>query len=168
MKLPRICKCLLIAHLIFLYGLTFTVQAIDWDSEKFLSLDEVEKLLKKGLVKGKCGTVFRGTKVEEFDIELISIERNIMPHWDVIWAKGKGGSFDETGVASGMSGSPCFIEGKLFGALSLGHPWQKKSDIFGITPIDSMIGVTKWGMKPKMCYSGGTSTFFEILDQLVD
>ena len=129
MKLSRILRCLLAAHLIFLFGLISTVQAINWDNEKFMSLDEIEKLMAKGSVKGKCKTVFRGTDVEEFELEIISIERNMMPNWDVIWAKGKGGSFDETGIAGGMSGSPCYIGEKLFGALSLGYYWQKKGDI---------------------------------------
>lgn len=160
MKLSRILKDILVVHLIFLFGLTFTVQAINWDNEKFMSLDEIEKLMAKGSVKGKCKTVFRGTKVEEFDIEIVSIERNMMPNWDVIWVKGSGGSFDETGIAGGMSGSPCYIDGRLFGAVSLGYTWQKKGDILGVTPIESMIAVTEWGMKPKVAHSGGISPSF--------
>ena len=160
MKLPRILKDLLVAGMIFLFGLTFTVQAINWDNEKFMSLDGIEKRLAKERVKGKCKTVFKGTEVEEFDIEVLSIERNAMPNWDVIWVKGKGGSFDETGIAGGMSGSPCYIDGKLFGAVSLGFFWQKKGDILGVTPIEEMIKVTEWGMTPKVSYSGGLSPSF--------
>lgn len=138
------------------------MQAIEWDSKKFMSLDEIDKRLTEGPVKGTCKTVFRGAKVEKFELEIISIEKNARTNWDVIWARGKGGSFDETGVAGGMSGSPCYIDGRLFGALSLGFYWQKEGDIFGITPIELMIKVTKWGMKPKVSYNGGISPSFGI------
>ena len=139
--------------------LTILAQAIEWDSSKFMALDE----LKQGM-QGKVKTVFSGTKVEEFNFEVISIEKNWQPQWDVIWARGWGGSFDETGIAGGMSGSPAYINGRLIGAISLGYPNQKKGDIFGITPIESMLNVTKRGMKPNPNYysSGGFMPSFGI------
>lgn len=131
--------------------------AIEWDDSKFMRLDEV----KVGM-RGKGKTVFSGTTVEEFDIEVISIQRNFYPQWDVIWARGSGKNFGYTGVAGGMSGSPCYINGRLIGALSLGYSFQKYGDMFGITPIEQMIQVTKRSMTPKIAYSGGTNNSFEI------
>jgi hypothetical protein len=141
--------------IILLLCMTMLTQAIEWDNSKFMALDEV----KQGM-QGKVKTVFSGTKVEEFNFEVISIEKNYWPQFDVIWARGWGGSFDETGIASGMSGSPAYINGRLIGAISLGYPYQKKGDFFGITSIESMLNVAQRGMKPNLNYyssSGGFS-----------
>ena len=135
---------------LFIIFLAVQTHAIEWDNSKFMPLSEV----KPGM-KGICKTVFSGTKVEEFNIEIISIEKNYAPQWDVIWTKGSGGSFAETGIAGGMSGSPVYINGRLIGAISLGSYFQKKGDIFGVTPVGSMINVTKRGMEPNLSYSGG-------------
>jgi len=136
---------------------TILAQAIEWDNSKFMALDEI----KQGM-RGKIKTVFSGTEVEEFNFEVLSIEKNFQPQWDVIWVRGWGGSFDETGIAGGMSGSPAYINGRLIGALSLGSYNQKKGDFFGITPIESMLNVTKRGMQPNPNYysSGGFTPFF--------
>ncbi len=124
-------------------------QAIEWDNSKFMALDEI----KPGM-KGKVKTVFSGTKVEEFNFEVLSIEKNAMPQFDFIWVRGWGGTFDKTGVAAGMSGSPGYINGRLVGALSYTYTWQKKGDIFAITPIEYMVNVTKRGMTPNLSYVG--------------
>ena len=124
-------------------------QAIEWDNSKFMALDEI----KLGM-KGKVKTVFSGTEVEEFNFEVLSIEKNAMPQFDFIWARGWGGTFDKTGVAGGMSGSPAYINGRLVGALSYTYTWQKKGDIFAITPIEYMVNVTKRGMSPNLSYTG--------------
>ncbi|MFQ6044212.1 MAG: hypothetical protein ACE5PV_25440, partial [Candidatus Poribacteria bacterium] len=129
-------------------------QAIEWDNSKFMALDDI----KPGM-RGKVKTVFSGNKIEEFNMEVIDIQKNAFPQWDVIWAKGWGGTFDETGVANGMSGSPVYINGRLIGALSLGAYNQKKGDLFGITPIELMLKVTQRGMTPKLSYSGGSGEF---------
>jgi len=138
--------------IILLLCMTMLAQAIEWDNSKFMALDEI-----KPGIQGKIKTVFSGTKVEEFNFEVISIEKNFEPQWDVIWARGWGGLFDETGIAGGMSGSPAYINGRLIGAISLGAYDQKKGDFFGITPIESMLNVARRGMKPNPNYysSGG-------------
>ena len=133
--------------IILLLCMTMLTQAIEWDNSKFMALDEV----KQGM-QGTIKTVFSGTTVEEFNFEVLSIEKNFEPQWDVIWARGWGGSFDETGIAGGMSGSPAYINGRLIGAISLGADNQKKGDIFGITPIELMLNVAKRGMKPNLNY----------------
>jgi len=130
--------------------LAVQTHAIEWDNSKFMPLSEV----KPGM-KGICKTVFSGTKVEEFNIEVISIEKNASPQVDIIWVRGSGGSFDETGIALGMSGSPAYVNGRLIGACAWTYAYQKKGDIFGVTPIESMINVTQRGMKPKLSYGGG-------------
>jgi hypothetical protein len=133
---------------ILLLCISIPASAIEWDDSKFMALDDIQPGM-----RGKIRTVFSGTEVEEFNMEVISIERNYAPQWDVIWARCWGGTFDETGVAGGMSGSPTYINGRLIGAVSLGAYNQKKGDILGITPIESMIRVTQRGMTPNPSYS---------------
>ena len=129
----------------------FCTQAqIAWDSSKFMPLDQV-----KIGAKGIGHTVFQGTVVEPFDFVVVSIERDYVPGWHVIWAKGLSDNFKETGVAGGMSGSPCYIDGKLVGALSLGFYYQREhANLFGITSIELMIKATQRGMRPNLEYAG--------------
>ena len=108
-------------------------------------------------MKGEAYTVFSGTTVEKFAFEVVSIKYNFLPQWHVIWVEASGDSFEKTGVAGGMSGSPGYINGRLIGALSLGYFFQREdSNLVGFTPIESMIEVTQRGMQPNLSYFGGS------------
>lgn len=121
-----------------------------WDAAKFMPLSEV----KIGM-KGTGYTVFSGITVEEFDFEVVSIEHDFYPEWDVVWCKGLSDNFKRTGVAGGMSGSPCYIDGRLMGALSLGHFNQREhANLFGVTPFQLMLKVAARGMQPNLGYEG--------------
>ena len=123
---------------------------IKWDSTKFMPLSEV----KTGMM-GEAYTVFSGTTVEKFDFEVVSIQHDFAPQWDVIWVEASGKNFERTGGAGGMSGSPGYINGRLMGALSLAYFHQRENaNIVGFTPIESMIDVTHRGMKPNLSYRG--------------
>jgi hypothetical protein len=89
-------------------------------------------------MKGQGRTVFLGAKIERFDFEVLGIQRNATPGRSVIWVKAEGGPLAETGILQGMSGSPCYIDGKLIGAIALG-PVGEKQAIGGITPIGEML-----------------------------
>jgi hypothetical protein len=69
-------------------------------------------------MKGYGKTVFHGGKIERFDFEVVGIQRNASPGRGLIMVKASGGPLAETGILEGMSGSPCYIDGKLIGALS--------------------------------------------------
>ena len=130
---------------------------IKWDSSKFMPLAEISP----GMT-GEGYTVFSGTTVEKFNFEIVSIEYNFYPNWDVIWVKGSGENFEKTGVAGGMSGSPMYINGRLIGAISLGYLYQREhANLMGITPIELMIEVTQRGMQPNLSYRGGTRFNFD-------
>jgi hypothetical protein len=90
--------------------------------------------------KGAGRTVFSGSKVEEFQVEVLGVLENIGPHQSIILARLSGGPLAETGVMQGMSGSPVYIDGKLAGAVALGFP-QAKAAIAGIRPIEDMLRV---------------------------
>ena len=85
-------------------------------------------------------TVFSGTKVEEFQVEILGVLQNIGPRESIILAKLSGGPLAETGVMQGMSGSPVYIDGKLAGAVALGFPLSKEA-IAGIRPIEDILRV---------------------------
>jgi hypothetical protein len=85
-------------------------------------------------------TVFSGTKIEEFDVEILGVLDNIGPKQSIILARLSGGPLANTGVMQGMSGSPVYIDGKLIGAVALSFP-QSKEAIAGIRPIEDMLRV---------------------------
>ena len=89
-------------------------------------------------MKGYGRTVFKGGKIERFDFEVMGVLSNMTPGRSVILVKASGGPLAETGIIAGMSGSPCYIDGKLVGALALGWGYEKEP-IGGITPIHEML-----------------------------
>ncbi len=89
-------------------------------------------------MKGYGRTVFRGSRIERFEFEVLGIQRNLAPGRSLILVKASGGPLAETGILAGMSGSPCYIDGKLVGALSTGFTFEKEP-IGGITPIADML-----------------------------
>src|SRR6516225_10835023 len=111
---------------------TLTVSA---QSIQFMSVDEV----RPGM-KGFGKTVFQGTKIEEFNVELLGVLKNFGPKQDMILARLSGGPLARTGVIAGMSGSPVYIDGKLLGAVAFSFPFATEP-IAGIQPIHQMLGL---------------------------
>lgn len=98
--------------------------------------------LRRGM-RGYGLTVMAGTKVERFDVEIVSVVPNWSPHRSVILALLKGPKYQITGVVAGMSGSPIFVrdtdgKDKMIGALAYGWSMQKRP-LCGIQPIAHML-----------------------------
>src|SRR6476659_1404405 len=94
--------------------------------------------IKPGMV-GTGYTVWQGTKVEEFRVNILGVLRNVIgPKRDLILARLEGGPLAQTGVIAGMSGSPVYIDGRLAGAVSYSLGAFSKEPIAGITPIAEM------------------------------
>src|SRR5207244_4643794 len=90
-------------------------------------------------MKGVGKTVVKGTKIEEFDVEILGVLKNTSPGRDLVLARLSGLNLEKTGVIAGMSGSPVYIEGKLLGAVA--YAWAYgKAPIAGITPFCQMYG----------------------------
>ena len=106
--------------------------------------------IKPGM-KGKGKSVFRGSAVEEFDVEILGVLEHSQPRRSVILANLSGKDLENTGVLSGMSGSPVYIDGKLIGAVAFSFPYAKKP-IAGITPIEEMMTVSGAREKPKTSF----------------
>ncbi len=80
----------------------------------------------------------RGTKLEEFEAEVLGVMRDVSPGRDMVLCRLKGCNLEHAGIIQGMSGSPVYIEGKLLGAVAFA--WEfAKDPIAGITPFQQMI-----------------------------
>jgi len=105
---------------------------------RMLPIDEV----RPGM-KGVGRTVFSGTTLEEFQVEVLGVLRNVIgPKRSLILARLSGGPLAETGVIAGMSGSPVYVDGRLMGAVSYALGQFATEPIAGITPIEEMIDAT--------------------------
>ena len=96
--------------------------------------------VRPGMV-GVGRTVFEGSRIDDFRVEIIGVLENVSPRQSMILARLQGGPLANTGVIAGMSGSPVYIDGKLVGAVAYGFPFSKET-IAGITPIGEMIDAT--------------------------
>jgi hypothetical protein len=92
---------------------------------------------------GVARTVFEGTELQEFKVQILGVLRNVQgPRRDLILARLEGERLAESGVAQGMSGSPVYIDGRLLGAISYSIGAFSKEPIAGITPIAEMKDAT--------------------------
>jgi hypothetical protein len=93
-------------------------------------------------MKGYGLSVFKGTKPERFEVEIIGVLRNALPKQDMILIRLSGADLEKHKVIAGMSGSPIYIDGKLIGALAYG--WTFENDpLAGVTPIHNMMAEMK-------------------------
>jgi hypothetical protein len=88
-------------------------------------------------MKGQGRTVMHGTRIEEFDAEVLGVLKNSSPGRDMILCRLSGLNLEKTGVIAGMSGSPVYIDGKLLGAVAYAWPYGK-DPIAGVTPFCQM------------------------------
>lgn len=92
-------------------------------------------------LKGYGLSVFRGTRIEKFDVTIIDVLRGIDFEMDMVLIRlDSGPAVDERwGIIEGMSGSPIYTQdGRLIGALAYGWEFQIEP-IAGVTPIEQMI-----------------------------
>jgi hypothetical protein len=95
--------------------------------------------IKPGMT-GVGRTVFSGTKIEDFQVEVIGTLVNVAPKRNLILVRLAGGPLASTGVLAGMSGSPVYIKDRLAGAV--GFTWAfSKEAIAGVTPIQEMLAI---------------------------
>lgn len=109
-------------------------QRLKWDSKKFMHVSE----LRPGM-RGYALTVFKGTKISRFGIEILGVVSKFNEGKDYIMFRALDGPSVTRGleIAHGMSGSPIYIGGRLVGAISLGNQFAKEPIGFA-TPIEYM------------------------------
>jgi hypothetical protein len=88
-------------------------------------------------MKGQGRTVVKGTRIENFDAEVLGVLKNTSPGRDMVLCRLSGLNLEKTGVIAGMSGSPVFIDGKLLGAVAYAWAYGKEP-IAGVTPFCQM------------------------------
>jgi len=93
--------------------------------------------LKPGM-KGYGLSVFKGTKPEKFEVEILDVLERAFPKHDMILIRVKHPVTDKAHIIAGMSGSPIYINDKLIGALAYGWSFTKEP-IAGVTPIEWML-----------------------------
>lgn len=105
------------------------------DAKQIMPLSQ----LKRGM-RGYGLTVFHGTKIEKFDVEILGVLRKMNTGKDLILVRIGGGPITsrDTGIIAGMSGSPCYINGKLVGAVAYGSGYAKEP-VGMLTPIEDML-----------------------------
>lgn len=96
--------------------------------------------IKPGM-KGYGLTVFQGTKIERFEVEVLGVLPKANVGHDLIFIKMMGGPLNSRGVniAAGMSGSPIYINGRLAGAVSMTFWGFPKEPQCLVTPIEDML-----------------------------
>jgi hypothetical protein len=83
-------------------------------------------------------SVFSGTDIEEFELEILGVVRGTGPGTDLIIGRAEGALLEHSGIQEGMSGSPVYRDGELIGAIA--STWQfTREPIAGITPIGEML-----------------------------
>ena len=111
-----------------------------FDPSRHMRVSEV----KRGM-KGYGLSVFKGTTIERFDVEVLSILHNFNPKHDVILIKCKGANLEHTGSIAGMSGSPIYLRDdqgrdRMIGAFAYGWPLMK-DPVAGVQPIEYMLSL---------------------------
>ncbi|MGQ9454983.1 MAG: SpoIVB peptidase S55 domain-containing protein [Armatimonadota bacterium] len=105
------------------------------DAKNILPVSQI----RRGM-RGYGLTVFHGTQIERFDLEVLGVLKQMNNGKDLILVRIGGGPITkrDTGIIAGMSGSPCYVNGKLIGAIGYGSGYAKEP-IGMVTPIEDML-----------------------------
>jgi hypothetical protein len=106
------------------------------DKSRYIGIDEIHPGM-----KGYCLTTLGRAGIEKFDLDVLSVVRNISPGRNAILVQGTDERFIHTGPVAGCSGSPVYIDGRMAGALAFGWPFSKDA-VYGVTPIEEMLSIT--------------------------
>ncbi|MGE3062021.1 MAG: SpoIVB peptidase S55 domain-containing protein [bacterium] len=119
---------------ILLSLLMFVLFLISFGSD-FIDIKELDRGM-----KGYCITVFEETKTDTFEVEVIDVISEGEASVEMVLVKCFGDKIEKTGIAQGMSGSPVYFNGKLFGSMS--YTWDNlKEPIGGVVPIKRMLEI---------------------------
>jgi hypothetical protein len=94
--------------------------------------------VKEGM-KGYGLTVFKGTRPERFDVEVIGVLHQFRPGQELIVIKTPNPRLDVVKTVKGMSGSPIYLDGRLAGAYSYSLSAFEVEPVAGVTPIGLML-----------------------------
>ena len=131
---------------LFLVSLLASSPSLRAQSEAASLFDPARHMRVAEVKAGMTGyglSVFQGTKIERFDVQVISVLKNFNPKTDVILIKFSGDNLEHNLAIAGMSGSPIYLydengKAKMVGAFAYGWPMQK-DPIAGVQPIEYML-----------------------------
>lgn len=104
-------------------------------------------------------TVISGTKIEDFDVEVLGISPSAFGRGNAILVKVTGDVIERAGgVAKGMSGSPVFVDGKLIGAVAYMKIKTDPHYIY-LTAIEDMLSIIDEPMPRPSEYLGLSTDF---------
>jgi hypothetical protein len=115
----------------------------NWNPVKYIGIDEI----KPGM-QAYCLSCIKGTQIEKFDLDVLSVVHNIEPGRDAILVQSTDERFIHTGPVAGCSGSPVYIDGRLAGAIAFMWPLSK-DPLYGVTPIGDMLRVGQKADEPR-------------------
>ncbi|OIP69515.1 hypothetical protein AUK42_05175 [Candidatus Atribacteria bacterium CG2_30_33_13] len=147
-------KFVFILLIMFIIGINMTSsQSI------FMPVSEI-----KPDMKGIGKTVFHGTKIDTFQVDIIDIVKGESGITNFILAYLSGDKIEESGgISEGMSGSPVYINGRLIGAIS--YAWEmSEHNLCLITPIQEMLRMLNLPYN----YNQVTSPVYQIKNSLQD
>ncbi|MFQ6096502.1 MAG: SpoIVB peptidase S55 domain-containing protein, partial [Armatimonadota bacterium] len=91
-------------------------------------------------MRGMAKTVFRGTEITEFNVEVVGVLKKANLGGDMVLIRVLDGPVVARGcgVARGMSGSPVYVDGRLLGAIAFTYRFAKEP-FGGVTPVEDML-----------------------------
>jgi len=143
-------RAAILAALAVVVLLVFATSAVAAPTEPTLTVDELRAKLESGPLDGYLKTVVKGYTIEKIPVTVQDI---VELSWgNLILAEASGPVIDQLGsIASGMSGSPVFVDDggvdKLIGALSYGSDFTI-GGTFMATPIGYMSALEADYVKP--------------------
>ena len=125
------------------------------DLNRYMPLAEI----KPGM-RGYGLSVFSGTRIDRFEVEVISILHDFNPKQDVVLIRPSGADLEKTGAIAGMSGSPVYLQDtagryRLIGAFAYGWPMMKEP-LAGVQPIEYMLKMPLVGPKAPAAAAAST------------
>jgi len=123
--------------IIFIFLILFSTGInLAFSQTVFMPVSEI----KPGM-KGIGKTVFHGTQIETFQVDIIDIVKGEGSINHFILANLSGDKIEESGgISAGTSGSPVYIDDKLIGAVS--YAWEmSEHNLCLVTPIQEMLEI---------------------------
>jgi hypothetical protein len=126
-------KLTLINIILIILSFSFCLQAVE-----IMKLSDI-----KAGMGGVGKSTLKGTKAETYAFKVLGIIENFAPKKNLIIVKLDSPKLNSSGIVSGMSGSPAYIDGKLIGAIAYGFPFSRQP-IGGITPIEDILQTAEY------------------------
>lgn len=104
-------------------------------ADSWIPLAEVEPGM-----KGYGLTVFSGSAIDTFSVEVIGVQRNVRADGSLILVEVAGHGLELSSIAQGMSGSPVYLDGRFAGALAFGWGGSLRP-IAGVTPAADILAL---------------------------